>query len=38
MAEYAAENGKNNEVIAFAELIVESQSSEVGELTRLQIQ
>jgi uncharacterized protein (DUF305 family) len=38
MAEYAVENGKNNEVIAFAELIVESQSSEVGELTRLQIQ
>jgi uncharacterized protein (DUF305 family) len=38
MAEYAAENGKNTEVIAFAELIVESQSSEVGELTRLQIQ
>lgn len=38
MAEYAAQFGKNKEVIAFAELIVESQSSEVGELTRLQIQ
>lgn len=36
MAEYAVENGKNKEVIAFAELIVESQTSEVGELTRLQ--
>jgi uncharacterized protein (DUF305 family) len=36
MAEYAVENGKNKEVIAFAELIVESQSSEIGELTRLQ--
>jgi uncharacterized protein (DUF305 family) len=38
MAEYAAQFGKNKEVIAFAELIVESQSSEVGELTRLRIQ
>lgn len=36
MAEYTVENGKNKEVIAFAELIVESQTSEVGELTRLQ--
>lgn len=38
MAEYTVENGKNSEVIAFAELIVESQSSEIGELTRLQSQ
>jgi uncharacterized protein (DUF305 family) len=38
MAEYTVENGKNKEVIAFAELIVESQTSEVGELTRLQQQ
>lgn len=36
MAEYTVENGKNKEVIAFAKLIVESQTSEVGELTRLQ--
>lgn len=36
MAEYAAKNGVNKEVKAFAELIVESQSSEIGELTRLQ--
>lgn len=38
MAEYAAENGKNSEVRAFANLIVESQSSEIGELTRLKNQ
>ena len=38
MAEYTVENGKNKEVVAFAELIVESQSSEIGELTRLQSQ
>lgn len=38
MAEYALENGKNSEVKAFARLIVESQSSEIGELTRLQNQ
>lgn len=35
MAEYADMNGKNSEVRAFARLIVESQSSEIGELTRL---
>jgi uncharacterized protein (DUF305 family) len=38
MAQYAAGNGKNKEVIAFAKLIVESQSFEIGELTRLQAQ
>lgn len=36
MAEYTVKNGKNSEVKAFAALIVESQSSEIGELTRLQ--
>lgn len=35
MAEYTVENGKNSEVRAFARLVVESQSSEIGELTRL---
>ena len=38
MAQYARDNGKNKEVIAFAGLIIESQTSEVGELTRLQLQ
>jgi uncharacterized protein (DUF305 family) len=38
MAEYAVKNGKNKEVIAFASMVVESQSSEIGELTRLRAQ
>lgn len=35
MAEHAAANGKNDEVRAFARLIIEAQSSEIGELQRL---
>lgn len=35
MAEHALEHGKNDEVRAFARLVVESQSSEIGELQRL---
>lgn len=34
MAEYAVDNGKNREVIAFADSIINSQSSEISELKK----